>query len=226
MGDRPSRQSPSRDQRAQHPGIDRQRIVSARTRHPPGRPTAAPGSACGRASRSSFCGADDTRLVPVPVMDAPEMLGAALGAAPVREGNAVDLPLALRKHAGDDGGGAVDRGERIAHLDLAHRLPADRRLDAGVQRLRLPHRGPPATMIKFPRMQPGSHLVQVHEPGRKAGDGRGILVQLVDALHHLAEQRATSCEGPGACARRIRRSPGSWSRPRPAAASPPCPWGE
>ena len=124
------------------------------------------------------------RRFPVSAVDAPEMLVAALGRAPVGQGHAPDRLAALRKNAGHDRGPAIDRGQRHADLELAHGFPARQRANPGIERLRLAHRGSGRQHHHVASLQARGHAVEVDEAGRHPGD----IVRVVGHLGHAIEQ--------------------------------------
>ena len=118
------------------------------------------------------------------------MLGAAFRRAPVRERDAVHLARALREDATDERRSAVDRGQRVARPQLAHRLPSGRRLDQRVERLRLPHARTSGDDDEVGGLQARRLEVELLETRGDAGDVLLPLVEALDVLERVLEDLA------------------------------------
>jgi hypothetical protein len=121
-------------QRAQHPRIHGQLFLVAKVSrhavHPEAILVALPAQ-----HLDELCSLQDARRLPLAEVHAPEVLRARLGAAAIGEDHAIRLAHTLREDAGDDRRRAIDRGQRISHLQRPHVAPPRGRLDLCVQRL-------------------------------------------------------------------------------------------
>ena len=112
---------------------------------------------------------DPPRAVPAVAIDLPEVVEVALGGRAVREGDAVDVALALREDADHASRAALGVDHLVAELDRAHRRPAARREDLGVERLRLSKSR--ARDRDERAVEPGRDRLRQH---RLAGAGRAV----------------------------------------------------
>src|SRR5262249_4770472 len=105
----------------------------------------------------------------------------------IREGDAIDLALALRKHAEHARLSAVDRGQRVTDLQLAHALAARGRSDSRVERLRLSHARPSGDDDEVGRLESRRLEVELLEARGHPGDVLLPLVQTLDVLEGVLE---------------------------------------
>ena len=82
----------------------------------------------------------------------------------------------------------VGAEQLVADRDLAHRRPAGRRRQRGVQRQRLPDTGPGRDDDHLPRMQTVGHLVEFGEPRRHAARDPALGGDGVDLVHRRLQQ--------------------------------------
>ena len=124
------------------------------------------------------------------------MLARAAGGPVIREGDPVDRSGALRKDAAHEGAPAVHRSELVAEPQITHALPSHERLDPGVERLCLPHAGAARDDDEVGGLKARGELVEPPEPGGEPGDVFLAVVQPLDVLEGVLEDRADGDRAP------------------------------
>ncbi len=174
-------------QTAQHPGVDGQGVMVAKIARSRLYPEAVL-VALALQQRHQLRSAEHARLRPVAAQHTPQMLGATFSGSAIRKPHPKHLPYPLRKDASDDGRASVHRGQGIAHLQIAHALPATPGAYLRIQRLRLAHGRARRQHHHIARLQARGHAIEVDETGGHAGDVVGVVGHLLHAVQQIDHQ--------------------------------------